>query len=53
MLVPEVFSLDDLKNAVSAMTFEKSLSMREACQKRAEEFGRERFEREIRKSFAK
>ncbi|MFZ3232050.1 MAG: hypothetical protein WA194_00655 [Patescibacteria group bacterium] len=53
VFVPEVFSLDDLQRAVNEMTLENSLSMRDACVKRAEEFGKERFEKEIRKSFAK
>ncbi len=38
VFVPEVFSLDDLQKAVTDMTLEKSLSMRDACLKRAEEF---------------
>ncbi|MFB0964633.1 MAG: hypothetical protein QMC36_02900 [Patescibacteria group bacterium] len=53
VFVPEVFSMDDLKNAVAEMTPKRALSMRSACLKRAAEFGRERFEREVRSSFSK
>lgn len=53
VFVPEVFSMDDLRNAVNDMTLKKSLSMREACLARAGEFGKERFEKEIRRAFAK
>lgn len=52
VFVPEVFSPDDLQKAVSDMTPEKCLAMRDACLERAKEFGKERFEKEIRRAFS-
>lgn len=51
--VAEVFSTEDLVRAVTGMTLEKSLSMRDACVERAKEFGKERFENEIRRAFSR
>lgn len=50
--IPEVFSQEDLIEAVERMTRKKSLSMRKACLERAEEFGMERFAEQARKAFS-
>jgi glycosyltransferase involved in cell wall biosynthesis len=51
IFVAEDFSVEDLKRAVSEMTPERAFSMRAACLERAEEFSKERFEKEVWKAF--
>jgi glycosyltransferase involved in cell wall biosynthesis len=51
LFVAEMFSTDDLVRVVTEMTKEKSKSMRKACIERAKEFGKERFETQIRNAF--
>ncbi|MDQ1343774.1 MAG: hypothetical protein QG650_494 [Patescibacteria group bacterium] len=53
LFVAEMFSTDDLVRVVGEMTKERSKSMRKACIERAKEFGKERFEAEIRQAFAR
>jgi glycosyltransferase involved in cell wall biosynthesis len=52
VFVPEEFSMEDLRRAVSEMSPERAASMRDACVERAKEFGLSRFEKEIRAAFA-